>query len=132
MLARVVDGVLVPLRAVLDQQLDQRDVVAVDRAPDRIEVPVARSVLLVRERVRVGAGLEQQARARADVGAASLRAAQEVEERDETVDGTLGAPGIGGERSGERSGSATARCRSIPPRASACTWRTRRGQLGKP
>ena len=100
-LARMVDRVVVPLGAVLDEELDQRDVVAVDRAPDGVEVPAAAVLVLVRVRVRVGAGLEQQARALPDVRAGPGRSPEQVQERDEAVDGLVRRPWVVGEDCGE-------------------------------
>ena len=95
MLARVVHGVLVPLGTALDEKLDQRDVVAVDPASHRVEVPVAPLLVLVREGVGIGAGIEQHTGALADVGSCALRAAEQVEERDETVDRPVHGRGVG-------------------------------------
>ena len=70
-LARVVERVVVPLAPVHDEQLDEGRVVAVDGAANGREVPVPALLDLARERVRVGARLEQEPGACADVGVAS-------------------------------------------------------------
>ena len=84
LLAGVVEGVLVGGGAVVEQQPEQDRVAAFDGVEEGGLPPLA--ARLDRVRVRVGAGVEQQARALPQVGGAPDAAPQQRQQRGQTPD----------------------------------------------
>ena len=128
LLAGVVEGVLVPRRAALEQQPDEREVAAFHRVEQRGHAALA--VPLDRVTVRVGAA------SRSSRTPPRTSAGEPVERRSRTSNGAsaptaeVAAVGSASRWLKSATGSASMSARSTPCSPLACAWRSSLGRLG--